>query len=69
VPDLWQLAGDRFALYAERRRSSGAETPRRILADFLIGAHALLRADSLMTFDTGFYARNYPELMLYRVEE
>jgi predicted nucleic acid-binding protein len=65
---LWRLAGDRFALYAQRRRAASGQTPRRILADFLIGAHALLSADRLMTLDSAFYTRNYPELSLHTLE-
>lgn len=62
---VWTEAGLRYASYAVRRRKSSGEQPRRILADFLIGAHALLRADRLMTLDTNRYARDFPELKLY----
>jgi predicted nucleic acid-binding protein len=62
---VWTLAGTRFAGYAKRRRFAIGESPRRILADFLIGSHALLHADRLMTFDAGFFALNFPELRLY----
>jgi predicted nucleic acid-binding protein len=64
---VWSLAGGRFAQYAERRRVVTGVAPRRILADFLIGAHAVLQADRLMTLDAAFYARNFPELRLYPV--
>jgi predicted nucleic acid-binding protein len=39
---VWELAGERFGLYAQKRRK--ARLPRRILADFLIGSHALSTA-------------------------
>ncbi|QMV18867.1 PIN domain-containing protein [Granulicella sp. 5B5] len=62
---VWTLAGLRYAAYARRRRKSAGDQPRRILADFLIGAHALLRADRLMTTDTERFSRDFPELNLY----
>jgi len=65
----WTEAGRRYRQYAIRRRRSQVEPPRRILADFLVGAHALLQADQLVTLDTGFYRTNFPELRLYPIGE
>ena len=53
--DVWLDAGKRFAKYANQRRKTQGKGPRRLLADFLIGSHALHQADRLMTLDAGRY--------------
>ncbi len=40
---LWRAAGRAFQRYAERRRKQRDSGTRRILADFMIGAHAETR--------------------------
>jgi predicted nucleic acid-binding protein len=61
---VWVEAGRRFARNAKRRRRSGREGPKRLLADFIIGSHALEKADRLMTLDPERYKRDFPELKL-----
>lgn len=61
---VWQTAGEAFAAYAERRRLSGDGHPKRLLVDFVIGAHALLEADRLLTLDADRYRTAFPSLTL-----
>ncbi|WP_263375137.1 type II toxin-antitoxin system VapC family toxin [Granulicella aggregans] len=61
---VWIEAGLRYSQYAARRRKSIREAPRRLLADFLVGAHALVHADQLMTLDTNRFTHDFPELRL-----
>jgi predicted nucleic acid-binding protein len=61
---VWIEAGRRFARYANRRRRSAREGPRRLLVDFIIGAHALTQADRLMTLDAKPFHQDFRELKL-----
>ncbi|MBV8491729.1 MAG: PIN domain-containing protein [Candidatus Eremiobacteraeota bacterium] len=60
---LWNRAGTAYAAYAARRRRSRAKEPRRIAADFIIGAHAEA-VGMLLTSDAEFYRRAFPELQV-----
>lgn len=59
---IWREAGKAYQGYIQRRRSSSGTSPRRILADFLIGAHASIRGFSLLTLDRRLYAAAFPKL-------
>ncbi len=57
--DVWREAGLRYAAYAaNRRRQTGGEGPRRILADFIIGSRALSLGDARI------FATYFPELRI-----
>jgi hypothetical protein len=62
--EIWELAAERFERYASRRRRHGGGEARRFAADFLVAAHALLRADRLVTLDQRSYRTDFPELIL-----
>jgi predicted nucleic acid-binding protein len=52
-------AGEMQRRYTERRRASQLRTESpRVVADFMIGAHALLQCQGLITRDAGFF-RDY----------
>ena len=55
------LAGTMFAAYLNRRRPSG---PRRVVPDFLIGAHAAVLADRLLARDRGYFRDYFKRLAL-----
>ena len=59
---VWRTAGRAFQKYAARRRRQHDSGPWRILADFLIGAHAFQRGCSLLTFDDRLYRSAFPDL-------
>jgi predicted nucleic acid-binding protein len=61
---IWRRAGVAFQGYATRRKKQSGAEPRRLLADFLIGAHALENGYKLLTLDGGMYRRAFPGLRL-----
>lgn len=62
--EVWELAAERFEQYASRRRRQGAGEVKRLSSDFVIAAHALLRADRFVTLDQRRYRTDFPELIL-----
>ncbi len=61
---IWRRSAKGFSAYAQRRRGSGGDQPKRLLVDFIIAAHALLHADRLMTLDVRRYSQDFPDLRL-----
>ncbi len=64
---IWRTAGRAFQAYAMRRRKNREPGPRRILADFLIGAHALQNKYRLLTLDDRIYRAAFPKLIVVGV--
>jgi predicted nucleic acid-binding protein len=61
---IWRRTAESFAAYAVRRRRSHGGSPKWLLVDFIVAAHALLRADRLMTLDATRYRQDFPRLHL-----
>jgi predicted nucleic acid-binding protein len=61
---VWRLAGRAFQSHLLRRKPQIRSGPRRILADFVIGAHALRRGYALLTLDDEIYRACFPLLPL-----
>lgn len=57
--DIAFLAGERWGHY---RKSGGKR--KRIITDFLIAAHAAIKAERFLTRDRGFYKSYFPELQV-----
>jgi len=60
---VWQEAGATYAAYAQRRRHSKDGFSKRLLVDFIVGAHAILQADRLLTLDAARYQVAFPKLV------
>jgi predicted nucleic acid-binding protein len=64
---IWRLAGRAFRNYIARRRKQHDLGHRRILADFLIGAHALQNGFRLLTLDDHLYGAAFPHLAIQTI--
>jgi predicted nucleic acid-binding protein len=63
----WRMAGRAFQAYAGRGRKQRDPGPRRILADFLIGAHASRHGYRLLTLDDHLYRAAFSTLTVITV--
>lgn len=64
-----QFSSNNQALWLASRswkkyNNSKKEKSRRVLADFLVGAHAMTHADCLITRDKGFYRSYFQKLKI-----
>jgi predicted nucleic acid-binding protein len=60
----WRVTGQAFAV---RRRKDGDGQGKRLLADFIVGAHAAGHCDQLLTLDPKRYSQSFPGLTLLEV--
>lgn len=65
--EIWRAAGRAFQAYAMQRSKQRDPGPRRILADFLIGAHALRRGYDLLTLDDRLYRTAFSKLTVLTI--
>jgi predicted nucleic acid-binding protein len=65
--DVWRAAGAAFQRYAAQRRRQRDSEVRRILADFVIGAHAWVSGYRLLTLDDRLYKAAFPKLQVVTV--
>lgn len=64
---VWRAAGRAFRQYVARRRKQRDFGPRRILTDFVIGAHAMHNGFRLLTLDDRLYRAAFPRLTFLTV--
>lgn len=61
---IWAAAGRSFQAYTIRRKKQQTDTRRRILTDFIIGAHAAENGFRLLTFDERIFKSAFPQLKI-----
>jgi predicted nucleic acid-binding protein len=61
---VWRRTAMAYAAYATRRRESAGGEPKRLLVDFLVGAHAHEHADRLLTLDPQRYRSAFGDLRI-----
>jgi predicted nucleic acid-binding protein len=64
---IWREAGRAYRSYAHRRVRSGQSAPRRILADFVVGAHAKIQGYAMLSFEGERYAKAFPGSRIFSI--
>ncbi|HEY5331077.1 MAG TPA: PIN domain-containing protein [Acidobacteriaceae bacterium] len=70
--EIWRKAGAANARHLARRRDGARHSrkhhapheTKRVAADFLIGAHAMVRGAELLTFDKGVFRTYFPSVKI-----
>lgn len=62
--EVWRLTADRYSAYCTRRRHSRGGQAKRLLADFIIAAHASIKADRFFSLDKERYKAAFPTLKI-----
>lgn len=63
---IWRSSSQAFQNYANRRRKQKQHEPKRLITDFIVGAHAFERGFSLLTFDNRIFSAAFPELKILK---
>lgn len=58
------LAGQTWKAYQRKAGTPVDGQPQQVMADFLVGAHAMMHAERLLTRDRGLYRACFPKLKL-----
>jgi len=64
---IWRSAAGAYQAYSRRRKKQKQKEPKRILTDFLVGAHALERKFALLTLDNRIFRAAFPHLKVITV--
>jgi len=64
---IWRSAAGAYQGYSRRRKKQKQKEPKRILTDFLIGAHAHERKFALLTLDNRIFKAAFPRLKIISV--